>query len=147
MSLSRARLELLRRVAERNEDEALQALRSAESRQAEQAALHDELARYLQDYEQRPVGLPNPLLLENQRQFIAKLDAALQAQAQAVDAAAQRVALAREAWLDTRRALRVSELLQDQGAAEERRLADRRSQKETDEFALNRHLATGASRP
>lgn len=147
MSLSKARLDLLSRVAERNEKEALDALRAAEARLAEQTALQGELRRYLDDYEARPIGLPNPLLLENQRQFIAKLDVALQSQARAVEAAQQRVAVVREAWMATRRELRISLLLQEQGAAEDRRIADRRSQKETDEFALNRHLATGASRP
>ncbi|MBA4285998.1 MAG: flagellar export protein FliJ [Xanthomonadaceae bacterium] len=147
MSLSRSRLDLLSRVAERNEEEALNALRGAEARHAEATVLHGELSRYLDDYQARPIGLPNPLLLENQRQFIAKLDAALQAQAQAVEAARQRVAVAREAWMATRRELRISLLLQEQGAAEDRRIADRRSQKETDEFALNRHIAAGAPRP
>ena len=147
MSLSKARLDLLSRVAERNEEEALNALRAAEARLAEQAALHGELRRYLDDYEARPIGVPNPLLLENQRQFIAKLDTALQPQARAVEAAEQRVAVVREAWIATRRDLRISLLLQEQGAAEDRRIADRRSQKETDEFALNRHIATGALRP
>lgn len=147
MSLSKARLDLLSRVAERNEEEALNALRAAEARLAEQAALHGELRRYLDDYEARPIGVPNPLLLENQRQFIAKLDTALQSQARAVEAAEQRVAVVREAWMATRRDLRISLLLQEQGAAEDRRIADRRSQRETDEFALNRHIAAGALRP
>ncbi len=147
MSLSKSRLELLHRVAERNEEQALAALRAAESRQAEAVSLQDELRRYLDDYQARPVGVPNPLLLDNQRQFLVKLDTALRAQATAVDTASQRVAVAREAWLATRRELRISLLLQEQGAAEDRRLADRRSQKETDEFALNRHLAHGASQP
>lgn len=147
MSLSKARLDLLSRVAERNEKEALDALRAAEARLAEQTALQGELRRYLDDYEARPIGLPNPLLLENQRQFIAKLDVALQSQARAVEAAQQRVAVVREAWMATRRELRISLLLQEQGAAEDRRIADRRSQKETDEFALNRHIAAGVLRP
>ena len=147
MSLSKSRLELLHRVAERNEQQALAALRAAEARQAEAASLQDELRRYLDDYQGRPVGVPNPLLLDNQRQFLVKLDTALRAQATAVDTASQRVVVAREAWLATRRELRINLLLQEQGAAEDRRLADRRSQKETDEFALNRHLAHGAPQP
>ncbi|WP_293373514.1 flagellar export protein FliJ [Nevskia sp.] len=144
MSLSKARLDLLSRVAERNEEEALTALRGAETRLAEQTALHGELGRYLDDYQQRPIASPNPMLLENQRQFIAKLDEALQSQAKAVEAAKGRVAQAREAWMGTRRELRISLLLQEQGAAEDRRIDDRRSQRETDEFALNRHIAAGA---
>jgi len=144
MSLSKARLDLLSRVAERNEEEALAALRAAEARMAEAAALHGELGRYLDDYQQRPITAANPMLLENQRQFIAKLDEALQSQAKAVEAAKGRVAQAREAWMGTRRELRISLLLQEQGAAEDRRIDDRRSQRETDEFALNRHIAAGA---
>lgn len=148
MSLSKARRELLNRVAERNEEEALAALRAAETRLAEASALHGELGRYLDDYQRRPVAVPNPAILENQRQFLIKLDTALRAQAQAVSAAEGRVAIAREAWLATRRELRIAHLLDEQGAAEDRRVADRRSQREMDDFALTRHAAaTGASRP
>ena len=144
MSLSKARLNLLSRIAERNEEEALSALRAAETRLAEAVALHGELGRYLNDYEARPSASPNPMLLENQRQFIAKLDEALRSQAAAIEAAKGRVAQAREAWMSTRRELRISLLLQEQGAAEDRRIDDRRSQRETDEFAINRHFAAGA---
>lgn len=147
MRLSKARLDLLSRVAERNEEDALAALRAAEGRLADATALHGELGRYLDDYQARPLGAPNPTLLDNQRQFIARLDQALQAQAQAVDAATARVAQAREAWMASRRELRISQLLQEQGAAEDRRVDERRSQRETDEFALHRHLAAGAPQP
>lgn len=147
MSLSKARRDLLNRVAERNEEEALAGLRAAEARLAEATALHGELGRYLEDYQRRPVAMPNPMILENQRQFLAKLDEALRAQARAVEAATGRVAVAREAWLSTRRELRIATLLEEQGAAEDRRVADRRSQREMDEFALTRHAAAGAIRP
>lgn len=147
MSLSKARRDLLNRVAERNEEEALAALRAAEARLAEATALHGELGRYLDDYQRRPVAVPNPMILENQRQFLAKLDEALSAQARAIEAANGRVAVAREAWLATRRELRIAHLLDEQGAAEDRRVADRRSQREMDEFALTRHAAAGAARP
>lgn len=147
MSLSKARRDLLNRVAERNEEEALAALRAAEARLAEATALHGELGRYLDDYQRRPVAVPSPMILENQRQFLAKLDEALSAQARAIEAANGRVAVAREAWLATRRELRIAHLLDEQGAAEDRRVADRRSQREMDEFALTRHAAAGAARP
>lgn len=147
MSLSKARRELLNRVAERNEDDALAALRAAEARLAEQTALHGELGRYLDDYQQRPIAFANPVILENQRQFLAKLDTALRAQADAVRAAEARVATSREAWLATRRELRIAHLLDEQGAAEDRRIDDRRSQREMDEFATVRHATAGTVRP
>lgn len=147
MSLSKTRRDLLNRVAERNEEEALAGLRAAEARLAEATSLHGELGRYLDDYQRRPIAVPTPAILENQRQFLLKLDDALRSQAQAITAAEARVASAREVWLDSRRELRIAHLLDEQGAAEERRLADRRSQREMDEFATTRHAAAGAERP
>lgn len=147
MSLSKARRELLNRVAERNEEDALAALRAAEARVAEAAALHAELGRYLDDYQQRPIAFASPAILENQRQFLIKLDTALRAQAEAVRAAEARVASAREGWLATRRELRIAHLLDEQGAAEDRRIDDRRSQREMDEFATVRFATAGTVRP
>lgn len=144
MSLSKARRDLLNRVAERNEEEALAGLRAAEARLAEATSLHGELGRYLDDYQRRPIAVPTPAILENQRQFLLKLDDALRSQAQAITAAEARVAQARETWLATRRELRIAVLLDEQGAADDRRRDDRRSQREMDEFAATRHAAAVA---
>lgn len=141
MALSQVRLELLNRVAERNEDEAKAALAKAQARLVEQQALHDELEQYLHDYQHRPHQRPTPMLLENQRQFCGKLVAALNAQLAAIEAERARVEQARERWLASRRELHVAEHLQLQGDAEARRVAEKHSQREMDEFAAMRHFA------
>ncbi len=140
MALSQVRLELLNRVAERNEDEARAALAKAQLRLAEQQALHGELQRYLEDYQNRPHQRPTPLLLENQRRFCGKLIEALNSQLGVIEAEKARVEQANERWLASRRELRVAEHLQVQGDLEARRVADKRSQRETDEFATMRHF-------
>jgi flagellar FliJ protein len=141
MALSQVRLELLNRVAESNEDEARAALAKAQARLAEQEALHAELQGYLEDYQSRPHQRPTPMLLENQRQFCGKLVEALKAQQAAIDTDRMRVAQAHERWLASRRELRIAEHLQQQGDLEVRRVAEKTSQREMDEFATIRHFA------
>lgn len=143
MTLSHARLELLNLVAERNEDEARSALGRAQARLAEQQALQGELRQYLDDYQQRQPQRPTPMLLENQRQFCAKLASAMSAQAATIEAEQARVAQANERWLATRRELRIAEHLQQQGDLESRRIEEKASQREMDEFAAVRHFNAG----
>lgn len=141
MALSHVRLELLNLVAERNEDDAKTLLAKAQARLAEQQALFGELQHYLEDYQSRLPARPTPMLLENQRQFCGKLMEALNAQQAAIDAEQGRVAQANERWLAMRRELRITEHLQQQGDLEVRRIEEKASQREMDEFATVRHFA------
>lgn len=140
MTLSHARLELLNLVAERNEDEARSALGRAQARLAEQQALQGELRQYLDDYQQRQPQMPTPMLLENQRQFCARLVAAVHAQTAAIEAEQARVVQANDRWLATRRELRITEHLQHQGDLESQRIEEKASQREMDEFTAVRHF-------
>ncbi|MDP3295095.1 MAG: flagellar export protein FliJ [Nevskia sp.] len=141
MSLSQVRLELLNLVAGRNEDDAKAVLAKAQARLAEQQALFGELQQYLEDYQQRLPARPTPMLLDNQRQFCGKLIDALNAQQATIDAEQGRVKQANERWLAMRRELRITEHLQQQGDLEVRRIEEKASQREMDEFATVRHFA------
>lgn len=140
MALSQVRLELLNLVAGRNEDDAKAVLAKAQARLAEQQALHGELQQYLEDYQQRLPARPTPMLLDNQRQFCGKLIEALNAQQAAIDAEQGRVVQANERWLAMRRELRITEHLQQRGDLEVRRLEEKASQREMDEFATVRYF-------
>ncbi len=143
MALSRVRLELLLRVAERNEDEAQRAYARAQAKLAEQQMMLSELRRYLDDYERQRPARVTPAMLENQRQFNARLGEAVKSQEGLVEAEAARVEQVRQSWLDSRRQLRIAQHMHEQGCLAERAVAERNSQKEMDEFAAVRHFIAG----
>jgi flagellar export protein FliJ len=138
MALSHSRLVLLRRIAENKESEAGLALAEAQRRLAAQRATETELRGYLAEYEQRPLRAATPALLENQRQFLERLRAAVDAQQQQVAAAAIKVEQLRQHWVEQRQGLKVAESMLEQGLQVERRSEARRSQTEMDEFSITR---------
>lgn len=145
MSLSSTRLELLLTVAEKTEGEARDAVAEAERREVEVAAILVELEKYLAEYEARPMTTVSPVLLENRRQFNLRLQAAIEQQRRGVAEVAARTARARERWQATRKDVMVTETLLEQARAEDRKLAERRSQREMDEFAMLRRHAQAAT--
>lgn len=138
MSLTRSRLELLRRVAENKEADARRAFAEAQRRLDVHQRTEHELRGYLSEYESRPLAAPTPALLENQRQFLLRLRAALDAQHQHAERAAEATEQARLEWLARRNDLRVAETMLEQGCAAERRVVELKAQKEMDEFAITR---------
>ena len=145
MSLSSTRLELLLKVAEKTEGEAREVVADAERREAEVAAILVELEKYLAEYEAKPMALVSPVLLENRRQFNLRLQGAIEQQRRNVAEVAARTIKARERWMLTRKEVKVTETLLEQARVEDRKLADRRGQREMDEFAmLRRHTQAAA---
>jgi|GEM_PF-3023272 len=140
MTLSRARLELLCKVAEKNEFDAQRKLAESQRKLATQQDTESELRGYLAEYESRPMKAPTPALLENQRQFLMRLRGAVETQRQHAINAAMQVEIARLGWIEKRNELRVAETLLEQGCALERKSEERQSQREMDEFASTRRL-------
>lgn len=138
MSLSVSRLELLRRMAESREAEARKLFAEAQRKHETQVNTERELRGYLAEYEARPLASPTPALLENQRQFLLRLRSAADTQAQHAQHAAEAVEKARLFWIEQRNALRVAEALLEQGCQVARRVEERKSQREMDEFAATR---------
>lgn len=138
MTLSRERLELLCRIAEKKEADAQLDFADTQRRLASQQATEAELRGYLHEYEQRPLRAATPALLENQRQFLMRLRNAIDAQHQHAEAVAAQVELARQRWLEQQQALRVAESMLEQGRFVERRSEERKAQHEMDEFAMTR---------
>ena len=145
MSLSSTRLELLLKVAEKAEGEARDMVAEAERREAEVKAILAELEKYLAEYEAKPMALVSPVLLENRRQFNLRLQGAIAQQQRSVAEVAARTVKARERWQSTRKEVMVTETLLGHARVEDRKLADKRSQREMDEFAMIRRHAQAAA--
>lgn len=144
MSLSLARLELLYRLAEKREQDALNALAQAQKKLATQQATQRELQGYLAGYQgQAPRGNSVQMLL-NQRAFNAKLGQAVEAQLQTVHTVAAQVQEQQAAWQESLRARRTAQHLLDQARLEQGRVAERRAQRDTDEFAARALLRPAA---
>ena len=138
MALSRSRLELLRQIAEKNEWQAQRALAEAQRSLFSQQNTEAELRGYLGEYERQPLRAATPALLENQRQFLIRLRAAVETQQQHCRDAMQRVERARTQWMSERQELRVAEAMVEQGRVVDRRADERRAQIEMDDFAVTR---------
>lgn len=143
MALSRARLELLHRMAERREADARAAIADAQRRLSTQQDIDRELRGYRDDYEARGFAQPSPLMLENRRQFLVRLGSAIEAQQTQIAQAAEAVRQAQARWMEQRQALQVAETLLAQGCAAERAEQERKAQREMDEFAGRRRATVG----
>lgn len=143
MALSRSRLELLLRMAERREADARSAVAEAQRRLDTQQSIDRELRSYRDDYETRGFARPSPLMLENRRQFLGRLGAAIEAQQAQIAQAAEQLRQAQARWLEQRQALQVAETMLEQGLVRERAEQERRAQREMDEFAGRRPLRAG----
>jgi flagellar protein FliJ len=142
MTLSRTRLELLHRIAEKKEKDAQSLLADAQKKLTEKQNMHRELQTYLGEYERQSPTATSAMLLENQRQFLMRLHNAGTAQLQAVANAKQKLELVRLEWLQKRKDLQIAETMLEQGRQEALRVSERQSQRDMDEFATMRQRPT-----
>jgi flagellar FliJ protein len=130
------RLDPIHRLAQNREDDA--ARRLAESQQAlmRQEVQLQEMERYLREYSSgTPAGPIAPSMLANREAFLRQLGEALRWQAKAVEEARGRLDRARQQWVGRHRDTDVLEQLIDRSQSSERRILERRAQREMDEFA------------
>ena len=134
------RLDPILQIKQRQQDEVAQQVAAREAAHAEQQARLDALQRYAAESSDQPLqgGTINPALLANRVAFQAKLQQAVQLQAQAVDRSRQATEVERARLMLASRETHVLNKLAASYRAEETRVADQRSQKELDDLAGRR---------
>jgi flagellar FliJ protein len=143
--LTPQRLEPLHRVAERREDLAARQLAQAQRLVAERSAQLSELQRYAESYHSQPLSANSGrAMMENRELFYARLLDAIRFQTRAVSEAHAAMEVAYTAYLEQRRGRRVMDQLVQRGQAQERRVSERRQQRELDDFALRPAIGAAA---
>lgn len=134
-SLSK-RLAPIHHLAQGRENDAARQLAESQRLVAQQENQLQEMERYLSEYSEGRVGASMaPALLANREAFLKQLAEALRWQSGAVADARQRLQQAREHWVGKHRDTDVLEHLIDRSHNDERRVQERRLQRELDEFA------------
>lgn len=134
------RLDPLLRVTQQRQDAVAKQLAERDKVLAEQQQRFDMLKEYADAYRVAPVsgGTLAPAMLANHVAFRAKLDTALQQQAQVVDSSRQNCEVERARLMLASRDNKVLEQLAASYRAEESRVADRREQRELDDLGARR---------
>ncbi|WP_240125298.1 flagellar export protein FliJ [Thermomonas alba] len=139
------RLDPLLRVTQQRQDAVARELAAREKALHEQQQRLDLLKQYADSYAQAPAptgATVAPAMLANHVAFRAKLDVALQQQAQAVEASRQSREIERARLLLASRDNKVLEQLAASYRREEQRIASQREQRELDD--LGSRLARSA---
>ncbi|WP_084197609.1 flagellar export protein FliJ [Solimonas soli] len=142
-ALMSERLQPLRQLADRREDDAARLLIDAQRLLGERQARYVELCRYREEYE-RQNAAATPQLLRNRQAFIERLREAERFQLQLVEQAQRGVDQCRAHWLLQQRETRTVAQLMSCYVARERREEERREQRQHDELALQRHARRAA---
>ncbi len=133
------RLNPLLRVTQQRQDTVAKMLAERDKTLAEQQQRLDTLKEYAASYSVAPSGgTLAPAMLANHVAFRAKLDTALQQQAQVVDTSRQNCEVERARLMLASRDNKVLEQLAASYRAEESRVADRREQRELDDLGARR---------
>lgn len=133
------RLNPLLRVTQQRQDTVAKMLAERDKTLAEQQQRLDMLKEYADGYSVTPSGgTLAPAMLANHVAFRAKLDTALQQQAQVVDSSRQNCEVERARLMLASRDNKVLEQLAASYRAEESRVADRREQRELDDLGARR---------
>ena len=133
------RLDPLLRVTQQRQDAVAKQLAERDKALAEQQQRFDMLKEYADAYRVAPSGgTLAPAMLANHVAFRAKLDSALQQQAQVVDSSRQNCEVERARLMLASRDNKVLEQLAASYRAEELRVADRREQRELDDLGARR---------
>ena len=133
------RLDPLLRVTQQRQDAVAKQLAERDKALAEQQQRFDMLKEYADAYRVAPSGgTLAPAMLANHVAFRAKLDSALQQQAQVVDSSRQSCEVERARLMLASRDNKVLEQLAASYRAEELRVADRREQRELDDLGARR---------
>lgn len=133
------RLDPLLRVTQQRQDALAKQLAERDRVLAEQQQRFDMLKEYAEAYRVAPSGgTLAPAMLANHVAFRAKLDSALQQQAQVVDSSRQSCEVERARLMLASRDNKVLEQLAASYRAEELRVAGRREQRELDDLGARR---------
>ena len=133
------RLDPLLRVTQQRQDALARQLAERDRVLAEQQQRFDMLKEYAEAYRVAPSGgTLAPAMLANHVAFRAKLDSALQQQAQVVDSSRQSCEVERARLMLASRDNKVLEQLAASYRAEELRVAGRRDQRELDDLGARR---------
>ena len=137
------RLDPLLRVTQQRQDAVARQLAERDKALNEQQQRLDLLKQYADSYSPAPAGSTlAPAMLANHVAFRAKLDVALQQQAQAVDVSRQNREIERARLLLASRDNKVLEQLAASYRSEEQRVASQREQRELDDLGGRRVRAT-----
>jgi flagellar FliJ protein len=133
------RLQPVVKVAESREQQAARALGESQSQLSQAQQRHAELLRYKEEYLQRfhaagKVGM-NAAQMEDYRQFLVKLDQAIEQQRQVVEQAAQVLETKRRHWFEKRTKTQALDKVVSRYQSAEQRQQDRQEQNEQDEHA------------
>ncbi len=141
------RLAPVTRVAENREQQAARALGEARQELARRERQLQELQTYRHEYaeqfRERAGGGVAAAALRRFQAFLGQLDRAIGQQQQSVARASADCEQRRQAWALTRRRRQAVQLAVENCRADERRTAERREQRDTDEHAQRRGTASG----
>ena len=136
------RMQPVQRVISDAERQQARRLAACERLVTEAEAKLTELTRYHEDYcrnfQARAGAGMAGIGLRDFQTFLARLDAAIRAQAEVVESTRARRDAERSSWQQAATRSKAVEHVVDRWRAEERQASDRREQKETDERALHR---------
>jgi len=124
--------------AQEAEDAAARELAQRQRALAEHEARLAELRRYAEEYAGSQMSATSPAQLANRRAFIDRLQSAVEQQSRTVDSNRQSVELERGRLLLASRDKQVLEQLAASYRAQERKVDERRSQREMDDLGARR---------
>lgn len=139
MTYSRRMDPLLRRAQE-HEDTVARDLAERQRALAQHESRLNELRGYAEEYANSQIAATRPAQLANRRAFLDRIDQALKQQVQSVDSSRASVDIERDRLLLASRDKQVLEQLAASYRVQERKVVERRSQREMDELGARRVL-------
>ncbi|AKK67862.1 MULTISPECIES: flagellar export protein FliJ [Xanthomonas translucens group] len=140
------RIDPLLRRAQQHEDEVARDLAERQRALETHESRLEELRRYAEEYANSQMSATSLAQLANRRAFLDRLESAVQQQCQTVDRNREKVEMERSRLLLASRDKQVLEQLAASYRAQERKVDDRRSQREMDDLGARRvRLAVAAA--
>ncbi|QDI03553.1 MULTISPECIES: flagellar export protein FliJ [Xanthomonas translucens group] len=140
------RIDPLLRRAQQREDEVARDLAERQRALETHESRLEELRRYAEEYASSQMSATSLAQLANRRAFLDRLESAVQQQCQTVDRNREKVEMERSRLLLASRDKQVLEQLAASYRAQERKVDDRRSQREMDDLGARRvRLAVAAA--
>jgi flagellar FliJ protein len=132
------RIDPLLRRAQEHEDSVARDLAERQNTLAQHESRLEELRQYAEDYANSQMAATSPAQLANRRAFLERIDQALAQQLQNVDRSRSSVDIERDRLLLASRDKQVLEQLAASYRAQERRVVERRDQREMDDLGARR---------
>jgi flagellar FliJ protein len=133
-----SRIDPLVRRAQEQEDAIARELAERQRAHQVQESRLEELRRYAEEYANSQMSAVSPAQLANRRAFLDRLESAVQQQSQNVDSSRERLEAERTRLLLASRDKQVLEQLAASYRAQERKVDERRSQREMDDLGSRR---------